>query len=154
MPSGAAVFYCGSRLCVPICNTSEKVGFFRVLASCRHSSRVSSSALVRWTIALLLLGMSSAAAAAPSRAPLYDTVRLNIGINCQWRQKCIVDQQRAMNRALSYVKTQRPSAAKVQLCNRNAARGRYRVDWIGFDNCIRNSALRPVSLRVYKRRFH
>ena len=109
---------------------------------------------VRWTIALVLFGIASAAPAAPSRAPLYDTVRLNIGINCQWRQKCIADQQRAMNRALSYVRSQRPPAWKVQLCNRNAARGRYRVDWVGFDNCIRNNALRQASLRIFKRRFH
>lgn len=115
---------------------------------------VPSCPAVKWTLISVLLGLGSVGTAAIARAPLYDTVRLNIGINCQWRQKCISDQQRAMNRALSFVRTQRPAAWKVQLCNRNAARGRYRVDWVGFDNCIRNPTLRPASLRIYKRRFH
>ena len=82
---------------------------------------------------------SGGCAAARTAARL---VTLNIGINCQWRQRCIDQQQHAMRRALFYVRTQRPANWKIQLCNRNAARGRYRVDWIGFDNCIRNAALR------------
>lgn len=56
-------------------------------------------------------------------------------------------QQRAMKRALGYVRSQRPPLWKVHQCNRNAARGRSRVDWVGFDNCIRNPMLRPAVFR-------
>ena len=47
-----------------------------------------------------------------------------------------------MNRALSYrcEDSIRRSGAS-QLCNRNAGRGGYRVDWVGFEHCIRNSGL-------------
>jgi hypothetical protein len=89
----------------------------------------------------LLFGWSSLAGTAQSRPPLYDSVTLNIGINCRWERKCIAVQQRAMRRALDYVRIRRPAAARIHLCNHNASRGRYRVDWVGFDNCIRNSAL-------------
>ncbi len=91
---------------------------------------------------LLLLSVSSAASAAQWRAPLYDTAALNIGINCQWQQRCMANQQRAKKRALSYVKKKQPPVWRIHLCNRNASRGRNRVDWVGFDNCIRNAALR------------
>jgi hypothetical protein len=57
-----------------------------------------------------------------------------------------------MARALTFVRKQRPPVWRVQLCNRNASRGRNRVDWVGFDNCIRNAALRPASTRTVKRR--
>jgi hypothetical protein len=100
---------------------------------------------MRWTLAALLVGMASAAMAAQARVPLYDSIGLNIGINCRWQQKCIRDQQHAMKRALGYVKRQQPPSWRVHLCNRNASRGRNRVDWTGFDNCIRNTALRLPS---------
>jgi len=74
-------------------------------------------------------------------APLYDSTRLNIGLNCRWEQKCISAQTRAMERALVYVKSHRPPQSSIHLCNRNARRARYRVDWIGFYNCIRNPYL-------------
>ena len=96
---------------------------------------------VNWTIAALLLAWASAGLAAQARPPLHDSVSLNIGINCRWERQCIMVQQRAMRRALDYVRTRRPATSRIQLCNRNAARGRYRVDWVGFDNCIRNKAL-------------
>jgi len=80
--------------------------------------------------------------AAQAHVPLYDSTGLNIGINCRWQQKCIRNQQRAMTRALGYVKRQKAPVWRVHLCNRNASRGRNRVDWIGFDNCVRNSSLR------------
>ncbi len=82
----------------------------------------------------------------------YDPVALNIGVNCQWQSRCMADQRRAMNRALSFVAATRPPQWRVQLCNRNAGRGGYRVDWVGFDHCIRNSLLRPAALRTVKRR--
>ena len=100
------------------------------------------SLTVRRAFVPALAILAAAQAGAQSRAPLHDSVTLNIGINCQWRQKCMGEQQHAMRRALFFVRTQRPASWKIQMCNRNAARGRYRVDWIGFDNCIRNAALR------------
>ena len=107
---------------------------------------------MRWTLAALLVAMASAAMAAQARVPLYDSIRLNIGINCRWQQECIRNQERAMTRALRYVKNEQPPEWRVHLCNRNASRGRNRVDWVGFDNCIRNAALRPAQARPVKRR--
>ena len=106
---------------------------------------------MRWTLAALLAAMAPAAIAAQARVPLYDSIRLNIGINCRWQQTCIRDQERAMTRALRYVKNEQPPEWRIHLCNRNASRGRNRVDWVGFDNCIRNTALRPASMRFIKR---
>jgi hypothetical protein len=96
---------------------------------------------VKWTLGALLFGWTSAACAAQVRPPLYDSVSLNIGINCRWERKCIAVQQSAMHRSLSFVQARRPAPARIHMCNRNASRGRYRVDWVGFDNCIRNSSL-------------
>src|SRR3954470_3949559 len=92
----------------------------------------------------LPLVMWPAAADAQPRPPLQDGSALNIGLNCQWQQRCIKDQQRAMKRALKFVRKEQPPVWRVQLCNRNAGRQRYRVDWVGFDNCIRNTVLRPI----------
>ena len=111
-----------------------------------------SSTTVKWMVGALLLPLAVPAAAAQTRVPLYDSIGLNIGLNCQWRSSCIANQQRAMTRALGYVKTQRPPLWRIHLCNRNAARGRNRVDWMGFDNCIRNAALRPAPQRPVRRR--
>ena len=100
---------------------------------------MSSLATVRWAIAALLLAQGTGAYA--SGAPIYDSMRLNIGLNCRWERQCIAAQTHAMHRALSFVKTNRPRQELIHLCNRNAKRSRFRVDWIGFDNCIRNSRL-------------
>ena len=83
-----------------------------------------------------------AAADARSKPPLRNPALLNIGFVCQWQSRCIKQQQRAMQRALAYVKKQRPPAWKIQLCNRNSSRNGTRKDWIGFDNCIRNPRIR------------
>lgn len=93
--------------------------------------------------AMLGLFFSVRAGAEP-RPILYDPVSLNIGVNCQWQSRCIAQQHRSMKRALRYVEKQRPPQWRVQLCNRNARRAGNRVDWIGFEHCIRNPALRPV----------
>jgi hypothetical protein len=82
---------------------------------------------------------------ASARPPLHDPVQLNIGVNCQWQPRCMAEQRTAMRRALAYVSSRRPPSWRVQLCNRNAARGGYRVDWVGYDNCIRNASLRRSS---------
>ena len=82
-------------------------------------------------------------AAADARTPmLNDPVRLNIGYVCGWQVACIDRQHAAMRKALSYVKRYDPPKWKIQQCNLNAARGRARVDWIGYYNCIQNLNLK------------
>ena len=90
-----------------------------------------------------------ASAAQAKLPPLRDPVFLNIGFVCQWKDSCIAKQRGAMKKALGYVDKHDPPAWKVQQCNRNASRyrGRGRVDWIGFNNCIRNSSIRPAVRR-------
>ena len=105
---------------------------------------------MKWTAAPALLFLAAAAEA--RAAPLHDPVSLNIGLNCQWQQRCISEQKKAMKRALKYVKKEQPPAWRIQLCNKNAGRRRYRVDWVGFNNCIRNAALRPLPARAVKKR--
>jgi hypothetical protein len=95
---------------------------------------------VKWTIAALLLAPASGSAARP--LPIYDATALNIGINCQWQRKCMSAQEHAMKHALSFVNAKHPSRTAMQHCNRNARRGPSRIDWIGFDNCIRNASFR------------
>jgi len=85
-------------------------------------------------------------------AVLHDPVALNIGVNCQWQTGCMTRQRAAMNRALAFVAKVQPPQWRIQLCNRNANRGGNHVDWIGFDHCIRNSKLRPASLRKASKR--
>lgn len=109
---------------------------------------------MRGLFAAFLLCAGAAAPAAQFRAPIYDPAALNIGINCQWQQRCMANQQRAKKRALNYVKSQQPPVWRIQMCNRNASRGRNRVDWVGFDNCIRNASLRyrhTSQMRVIRR---
>lgn len=69
----------------------------------------------------------------------------NIGVTCQWQVACMEKQQSAMRNALLFVSRKSPPAWKVQTCNRNASRRKLRVDWVGFNNCIRNPNLRPVA---------
>ena len=111
-------------------------------------------AFMKWGFAAVLVALSSGALAAQAQAPLYDSIGLNIGFNCRWQRNCIADQHRAMMRSLAYVKRQQPPDWRVHLCNRNASRGRNRVDWVGFDNCIRNASLRPQARPPKKRRTH
>ena len=92
-----------------------------------------------------------AAAEAKSSAPLADPVALNIGLSCQWAQPCIKKQTKAMNRALKYLKSEDPPSWRLAMCNRNASRKRNRVDWVGFNNCIRNAELRPPPPRPAKK---
>jgi len=92
--------------------------------------------------------------AGPSTAarPILDGIGLNIGISCQWQTRCMAQQHRAMRRALDYVARSHPPQWRIQLCNRNASRGGGRVDWSGFDHCIRNGALKPAPVRTRRRR--
>jgi len=95
--------------------------------------------------ALVVAVTGSARAEARSNAPppLYDPVFLNTGFVCRWEARCMDRQKAAMKRSLKFVRKKNPPAWRVQLCNRNAGRRGQRVDWIGFDHCIRNEALRP-----------
>jgi hypothetical protein len=89
--------------------------------------------------------MFGVCAHAQARPILYDAVALNIGVNCQWQSRCMVQQRSAMKRSLAFVSKARPPRWRVQLCNRNAGRSGYRMDWVGFDHCIRNETLRPAA---------
>jgi len=103
---------------------------------------------MRLKLALAALAVSGAWAAAAQAAakppPLRNPAILNIGFVCRWQERCIERQENAMVRALKYVKKYRPPAWKIQQCNRNAGRNGTRVDWIGFNNCVRNPNLQPT----------
>ena len=105
----------------------------------------------RFLVAAALAAISITAA--PARAPvLHDGVALNIGVNCQWQPSCMAQQRTAMKHALKFVAKARPPQWRIQLCNRNASRGGNRVDWTGFDHCIRNLQLRqPATFKKRKR---
>jgi hypothetical protein len=105
--------------------------------------------LIRLGFALVL---ASLAMAAPARPMSSNPVTLNIGIGCRWEGRCMSAQRGAMTHALRFVAGSRPPIWKIQLCNRNASRRGGRVDWIGFDNCIRNPRLRPMLVRASRRR--
>ena len=103
---------------------------------------------MRWKLAaatLIALSGTSSADAAP--APLYDPVILNIGFVCRWNAHCMDKQKDAMIRALKFVRKKDPPNWRIQLCNKNAGRRGPRVDWVGFDNCIRNVSLAPLPPR-------
>lgn len=107
---------------------------------------------MKWMVLMGALALGAAAAEAQPGAPLQDGVALNIGLNCQWQQRCMSEQQRAMKRSLKYVRKYQPATWRVELCNHNAGRKHFRVDWVGFENCIRNTNLRPLPARPLKRR--
>ena len=98
---------------------------------------------MKFSHALLGVALCSAAGLAEARTvPLRNPALLNIGYVCKWHAGCMKRQQRAMKRALSYVARAEPPAWKIRLCNRNASRKGTRVDWVGYNNCIRNKTLR------------
>jgi hypothetical protein len=107
---------------------------------------------MRWLAFTACVAFGGAAWPASALAPLADPVALNIGINCQWQKRCVSKQPKAMKQALKFIKKRQPPMWRVNTCNRNAARGRSRVDWVGFDNCIRNSDVRPVVVRAPRKR--
>lgn len=85
--------------------------------------------------------MMFAIAGASPGAPINDPVQLNIGISCRWDTNCVKQQQRAMRKSLAYVAKYHPPLWRIQQCNRNASRGTAKVDWTGFNNCVRNAGL-------------
>ncbi len=109
--------------------------------------------LVKLKLGIAALAIAAGAAdARRANAPLQNPALLNIGFVCRWNSACMNKQQRAMNRALAYVRKYRPATWKIHRCNRNASRQRGRVDWIGFNNCIRNPAVRPLARTAGTRR--
>ena len=109
--------------------------------SLSHNGTLRAAAAAAFVFVLAAAGWAGTAHA--KLPPLRDPVFLNIGFVCQWRDTCIAKQRGAMTKALAYVNKYDPPAWKVQQCNRNASRfrGRGRVDWIGFNNCIRNKTI-------------
>ena len=118
---------------------------------CGQSPALSVSTSMRWAwiAAIIVAGAAQPAAAtaasgqSTARPPLHNPVLLNVGMVCRWNARCMDRQEGAMKRALKYVRKKDPPTWRIQLCNRNARRGSQRVDWVGFDRCIRNKALRP-----------
>lgn len=98
-------------------------------------------------LALAALALVAATTPAHALAPLYDPVVLNIGVNCRWQQSCERRQRHAMKDARKFMATKRPPLWRIQLCNKNARRGPARIDWIGFNSCIRNPTLAPLPRR-------
>lgn len=99
-----------------------------------------------------LLAVAALAGPAPARAGqaagggiLKDPVMLNIGLVCQWDWDCMGRQREAMRKSLKYVAKYRPPKWRIHQCNRNARRTKARVDWVGFDRCIRNERLPQYS---------
>jgi hypothetical protein len=95
------------------------------------------------TVVMAALALSASVAEAHSVAPLYNPIALNVGINCQWQQRCERRQLRAMRDARTFIARSHPPLWRIHLCNRNARRSAARVDWVGFNGCIRNPYLRP-----------
>ena len=94
---------------------------------------------------IVAVAVAVGAAGVPSAAklpPLHDPVFLNIGFVCQWQERCIQRQQRAMKKAIGYTRKYKPPGWKIHLCNRRAVQRRSgRIDWISYNNCIRNPAV-------------
>jgi hypothetical protein len=107
---------------------------------------------MKWILATVALAAIPNAANAERQPVLRDSTTLNIGVNCQWQPGCMMQQRQGMKRALDFVARKRPPQWRVQLCNRNANRGGNRVDWIGFDHCIRNATLRRPAREVRRRK--
>lgn len=112
---------------------------------------------VRVALMALVLGSGGLGLAVPSPARasagpmLKNPAVLNIGFVCRWQDPCIRKQKVAMVYALKFVDYYRPPAWRIQQCNRNASRGGTRVDWIGFNNCVRNANLQPPSRKRRRR---
>ena len=110
----------------------------RLACGCRAGGR-GDSALRLTLVGLAAVLGAMAPAASAKTPPLRDPVFLNIGFVCQWQERCIQKQQRAMKKAIGYTRKYKPPGWKIHLCNRRAVQRRSgRVDWISYDNCIRN----------------
>lgn len=106
---------------------------------------------MRLRLAIAAAALVSAGADARRVPPIRNPVLLNMGFVCKWQSLCIQRQQRAMDSGLRYLRTNSVPAWRVRLCNRNSSRGGTRKDWVGFNNCLRNRALRPPARLKTKR---
>ena len=102
---------------------------------------------IRVLLSVVALALAMSGRPARAAAPLYDPIVLNIGINCQWQQRCQQQQRSAMADAARYIAAKHPPLWKIHLCNRNARRSAARVDWVGFNRCIRNKRLGQAARR-------
>lgn len=101
-------------------------------------------------VALIVAGVGARAEA--KLPPLRDPVFLNIGFVCQWQDSCMTKQKKAMKRAVAYTDKADPPTWKIHLCNRRAVQRRSgRVDWISYDNCIRNPRLERTTAQDHSR---
>lgn len=107
-------------------------------------SAVPVSGVMGAKFALTVLAFFATASGARATAPLYDPVMLNIGINCQWQQSCQRRHLNAMKSAHRFIAAKHPPLWKIHQCNRNARRSSSRIDWVGFNDCIRNADLSPA----------
>jgi hypothetical protein len=90
-------------------------------------------------VGVAILACASAALVSAKVPPLRDPVFLNIGFVCQWQESCIERQRKAMKKAIAYTQKYKPPSWKIHVCNRRAVQRRSgRVDWISYNNCIRN----------------
>jgi hypothetical protein len=94
-------------------------------------------------LSVIVLALVVPVTSASAVAPLYNPVALNIGIACQWQPRCERQQLKAMQAANRFIASKRPPAWKIHTCNRNARRGTAKVDWVGFNGCIRNPRIWP-----------
>ncbi len=92
--------------------------------------------MTHW-VAALLLGLAAAGAEAQRAPPIHPVVR-NINLLCKSQSSCVQRQWRSMQAAFAFMRARQLPVWKIELCNRNAAKQRSRIDWIGFNNCIRN----------------
>ena len=97
-------------------------------------------------VAVALLVSAVGVRADGKEPPLRDPVFLNIGFVCQWQESCMNKQKRAMKRAVDYTRKTNPPSWKIHVCNRRAVQRRSgRVDWISYNNCIRNPNVQRVT---------
>jgi hypothetical protein len=107
---------------------------------------------MQFSTALLMIALLSLTPHGPrSNPPVRNPALLNMGFVCKWQEVCIRKQQRAMKRSLSYLRAEVIPRWKIGVCNRNSARGGTRKDWIGFENCLRNPAIRPQTSKLRRR---
>lgn len=91
-----------------------------------------------WLLLLLLIVCVVPVQARERPKPPIKDSTVRIGLLCRWETTCVQRQRHAMAAALQFVRKKAPPRQKIHVCNRNSSRGTDRVDWIGFNNCIRN----------------
>lgn len=104
--------------------------------------------MARWVLLTAAFGTWIVSTDASARTRQAHPVIQNIGGLCGWRKQCMALQQRSMQSALSFVASSRRLPMwRVHLCNRNASRASNKIDWVGFDACIRNKKLKRPKRR-------